>query len=116
MMFLMSKLFVLFCIEKNNKINFSITENLNTLYVIPNKSVLKKSSGYDERYPLNNTNSDNIKLYNIARYFEKKKLLDILENENVALTIKIFLLNDNTIKPNNIFAGGLMRDFDFDNF
>ena len=27
---------------------------------------------------------------------------------------KIFLLNDNTIKPHNIFAGGLMRDFDFD--
>ena len=115
-MFLMSKLFVLFCIEKYNKINFSITENLNTLYVIPNKPVLKKSSGYDERYSLNNTNSDNEKLFNIASYLRKKKLLNILENKNVALTTKIFLLNDITIKPNNIFAGGLMRDFDFDNF
>ena len=112
-MFLMSNLFLLFCIEKTNKINFLLTENLNTLSVVSNK-YSKKSSGYDERFPLNNTNSDNKELYNIASYLGKKKLLDILQNENVSLMTKIFLLNDNTIKPHNIFAGGLMRDFDFD--
>lgn len=115
-MFLMSNLFLLFCIEKTNKINFLLTENLNTLSVVSNKYNSKKLSGYDERFPLNNTNSDNIELYNIAIFLEKKKLLDILQNENVSLMTKIFLLNDNTIRPHNIFAGGLMDNFDFENF
>jgi len=112
----MSKLFLLFCIEKYSKINFLMTKNLNTLFVVPSKYNSKKISGYDERFPLNNTNTYNTELHNIAIYFEKKKLLDILQNENVSLLTKIFLLNDNSIKPHNIFEGGLMSDFDFENF
>ena len=110
-MFLMNNLLLLFCIKKNNKINFLPIKKLNTLHVISNN--LKESSGgYDKRFPLNNTKSNNIELYNIAILLEKKKLLDILQNEKVSLLTKIFLLNDNTIKPHNIFAGNLMSDFE----
>lgn len=114
MMFLMNKLLLLFCIEKYSKLNHLMTENLNTLYVSPNLYNSKKNHGYDERFPLNNTNSSKTELHKIANYFDKKRLLDILENENVSLFTKILLLNDNSIKSTNIFAGGLMNDFDFD--
>ena len=95
---------------------FLISQILFVLSAIPHESKsnnLKESSGgYDKRFPLNNTKSNNIELYNIAILLEKKKLLDILQNEKVSLLTKIFLLNDNTIKPHNIFAGNLMSDFE----
>ena len=44
---------------------------------------------------------------------ENKKLLDILENDKISINTKLNLLEDNTIKPINLTAGGLMDDFNF---
>ena len=78
-----------------------------------------KYNGYDHRI-INDTsetlktNEKLVNLYKIQKYFEKKKILDILNNENVSLTTKILLLQDNAIKSSNLFEGGLMDNFEFD--
>jgi hypothetical protein len=74
----------------------------------------KKSSGYDER---NNTEKKNTtQMSNIHEFFAKKKILDILKDDNVSLYTKVILVKDNSVKPYNLFAGGLMNDFDFPDF
>jgi len=74
----------------------------------------KKSSGYDER---NNTEQKNTThLSNIHEFFAKKKILDILKDDKVSLYTKVLLVKDTTVKPYNLFAGGLMNDFDFPDF
>ena len=78
----------------------------------------KKSSGYDERYSVNNTynNINSTQLGNIVQFFDKKKLLNILEDDNVSLYTKIILLKNNNIKKSSLFAGGLLNQFDFPDF
>ena len=72
----------------------------------------KKSSGLDERYlPVNETETQT-QLYNIRQNFEKKKMLGILQNENVIIEDKLALLRDNSIKSPNIRAGGLINEFE----
>lgn len=71
---------------------------------------VKYGTGCDHRYPLNET-ANELQLYNIYQNLEKKKLLDTLQNENISIVKKIELLQDNTIKPPNLKAGGLMDDF-----
>jgi hypothetical protein len=98
----------LVCVQKNNLSN--LIENSNTLNKIKNSY---KYNGFDHRN-LTNENEDKKKLYKIHKHFENKKLLDILQNENVSLVTKLVLLQDNRIKASNVFAGGLMKDFDFE--
>ena len=69
-------------------------------------------SGNDERYPVNETNND-VQLNNIYRNNENKKLLDILQNDKISINTKLDLLKDNSIKTNNLKAGGLMNDYNF---
>jgi hypothetical protein len=69
-------------------------------------------TGNDERYPINETINET-EIYNIYKNHEKKKLLDILENDKISINTKLNLLEDNTIKPINLTAGGLMDDFNF---
>jgi hypothetical protein len=69
-------------------------------------------TGNDERYPINETNNE-VEIYNIYKNHENKKLLDILENDKISINTKLDLLEDNTIKPINLTAGGLMADFNF---
>ena len=52
-------------------------------------------------------------MYNIYKNHENKKLLDILENDKISINTKLNLLEDNTIKPINLTASGLMDDFNF---
>jgi len=66
----------------------------------------------DERFPINETTNE-AQMNNIYINHEKKKLLDILQNDKVSINIKLNLLHDNTIKPINLTAGGLMDDFKF---
>jgi hypothetical protein len=73
-----------------------------------------KYNGFDHRCIIFNESKEQDKLYKIYDHFENKKILDILENENVSLTTKLLLLQDNRIKSPNLFAGGLMKDFDFE--
>ena len=60
------------------------------------------------------TEQKEVTLYKIQKYFEKKKLLDMLQDTNVSLSTKLLLLQDNSIKACNIIEGGLMKDFDFE--
>lgn len=82
------------------------------------KIILHNNSGYDERFPkkINTTNYDVEQLIKIKQYFEKNTLLKILQDENVSIITKIAYLKDNCITPNNIVAGGLLKDFDFEDF
>ncbi len=102
--------FLLFCFimyfKKNiNNISYLLGSFSNTYY----KSVY---SGNDERYPVNETNN-HIELNNIYRNNENKKLLDILQNNKISINTKLDLLNNNSIKPSNLMAGGLMDDYNF---
>jgi len=69
-------------------------------------------SGNDERYPVNETNNY-IELNHIYKNHENKKLLNILENDEISINTKLDLLKDSSIKPMNLKAGGLMNDFNF---
>jgi hypothetical protein len=102
--------FVLFlvCIQKNNLI--ILLNNSNTFEKNKNSY---KYNGCDHRN-LTNENEEKIKLYKIHKLFQTKKILDVLKNENVSFVTKLLLLQDNRIKSSNIFAGGLMKDFDFE--
>jgi hypothetical protein len=70
------------------------------------------NSGNDERFPINETTNEG-QMNNIYINHEKKKLLDILQNDKVSINIKLNLLHDNNIKPINLTASGLMDDFNF---
>ena len=68
--------------------------------------------GNDERYPINET-TNQTQLYNICKNYEKKKLLDVLQNDKISINTKLDLLHDNSVKPINLTAGGLMDNFNF---
>jgi hypothetical protein len=88
----------------NNLFSKNLNTNLNA----------KISSGNDERYPAEKNETEiKIQLYNLKKIFEKKRLLDILQDNNVSVNNKIALLKDNSIKAPNLKAGGLFNDFDF---
>ena len=57
--------------------------------------------GCDERYKNNSSPHDEV--VKIREYFEKQKLLKILEDDNAS-------------KQFNLYAGGLMHEFDFMDF
>ena len=71
----------------------------------------KKTNGFDHRP---NIPESPIQLYRITQYFEKKRLLDKLENPQIPLHVKTRMVEDRNIKPPNLYAGGIMRDFLFD--
>ena len=103
--------FVLY-FQNNDKRNSNLfLKSSNTLN---NKDLNFKLTGIDERYIYckNETNKAET-LYKIIENFEKKKILNTLENNNISINTKLKLLEDNSIKPLNLKAGGLMQDFDF---
>jgi len=69
-----------------------------------------KFSGKDERYPEN----EELELDKVYENIQNKKCLDILEDNNISIYKKLELLSDKSIKPSNLHAGGLMKDFEFD--
>ena len=82
------------------------------LSTFSNTNYRSESSGNDGRYPNNETNNDS-QLYNMYKNYERKKLLDILQNDKISINTKLYLLENNSIKPINLTAGGLMDDFNF---
>jgi hypothetical protein len=104
---------------------FSKIKNSNTYNIVVHPEtkffvkINKKNSGYDERYP--NENKNLTQINELKNIFEKKKLLDILKDDTVSILTKIHLINNdinssNNINSNNILAGGLFKDFDFNDF
>jgi hypothetical protein len=68
------------------------SKNSNTL---KSKGISEKYNGYDHRF-LNETLKTDEKeatLYKIQKHFEKKKLLNILQDANVSLATKLLLLH-----------------------
>ena len=92
--------------------NKYINNNSYLLSTFSNTNYRSVNSGNDERYPINETNNE-AQMNNIYINHEKKKLLDILQNDKISINTKLDLLEDNTIKPINLTAGGLMDDFNF---
>ena len=89
-----------------------INNNSYLLSTFSNTNYRSVNSGNDERFPINETNNE-AQMNNIYINHEKKKLLDILQNDKISINIKLNLLEDNIIKPINLTAGGLMGDFNF---
>ena len=111
MIFIKTLLFLYIQRYRKNIIKI-LLDNSNTLFAIHNnKNFL--SGGYDERYPKNENNLSHER-ENIYNLHIKKKLLDILEDKNVSITVKQDLLQDNSIKPINLKSGNLFRDFDYE--
>ena len=90
----------------------NINNNSYLLSTFSNNNPRSVYTGNDERFPINETTNE-AQMNNIYINHEKKKLLDILQNDKVSINIKLNLLHDNTIKPINLTAGGLMDDFNF---
>ena len=108
-----------------------ILKLLSLLFVIYNK-LLKDSDktiksiydGCDCRFinfndTNKNTNIDDEKLLiKIRENFEKKKLLDKLQNSDISIVDKFNIaesfLNENITYGYNIHAGGLFKDWDFE--
>jgi len=84
--------------------------NQNTFSIVKNTNFVNEY-GFDNRFP-NNKNTTEIQ--NIRKFFENKNKLDVLQNENININIKLELIKDNDIKSPNLLEGGLMRNFDFD--
>ena len=90
-----------------------------------NKYLLNKNiTGYDEKYEKNMT-FVNITTANemekILILYNKKRILDILQNKKISTNTKLGVINTNfekfdnyNIKPSNLKAGGLFKDSDFD--
>ena len=88
------------------------------------RTVHNNNTGEDRRF-LNNINvtKNNItyeeELYNIIILHKKKRLLDILQDDKVSIVTKCDLINSNSnsnsnnISTTNLFAGGLLKDWDF---
>ena len=90
----------------------NINNNSYLLSSFSNTNHISVYTGNDERFPINETNNE-AQINNIYINHEKKKLLDVLQNDKISINTKLNLLQDNDIKPINLTAGGLMDDFNF---
>lgn len=85
-----------------------------SLISFPNK--FKKLDGFDTRYHFNDNNIN--QLERINNYFEIKKIINTLENNNTSQYYKLLLIKQNdflfedSFTP-NITKGGLFDDFNF---
>jgi hypothetical protein len=92
------------------------------LFSSNNKKVgMKKVNGFDERYPTNGTfvNSTELAMFNI--HWNQLKLLRLLQNNAVSIYSKIHLIDHydilsstRSIYAPNLYAGGLLTDWDKD--
>ena len=114
MIFIKTLLFLYIQRYRKKTINILI-DNSNSLSTIYNKNnnINHSSGGYDERFPKNEKKLE-IKRHHIYNLHNKKKLLDILEDKNISITVKQELLQDNSIKTPNLMVGNLFKDFDCD--
>jgi hypothetical protein len=112
-------LYLLAFIGKNTKKIVTPFKKLNTIPLdneFPIKKTLQNVTGNDERFANNNLTDINIiekNKYKLLEIFEKKKLLDILENDKVSIPIKLSLVKDNSIRGFTLTAGLKNEDYDF---
>lgn len=75
-----------------------------------------KTNGFDHRPKQRQDRDLSSK---IRGFFEKKRLINILQNPNIPTNEKMQIIDEtinhtNILKSANIFAGGLMSEWDFD--
>ena len=75
----------------------------------------RRTNGYDQRPNIVEPDIYET-VHRIHGFFEKKRILDTLTNPSVPLYLKLHLVENRgmTAKPPDLFAGGLMCNFDFD--
>jgi len=92
--------------------------NLSLKKKLLKKKKINNQSGFDDRY-LNNMTLSSIsienqqKMYKIEEFFEKKKILNTLINENISINIKLTLIKPNSLKGFNLTAGLNKEDYEF---
>lgn len=108
-------------INKNNIItNFIKNEYNNSNYITNNELYITDNINKNNK---NNTNKNNSEGYDktkihietkidLYELFKKKNILDCLLNTDLSIIDKLELLEDNEIKPPNLLAGGLFKDWD----
>ncbi len=83
----------------------------------------QKTNGFDHRprqRPNSNSREDRYtNLSKIRGFFEKKRIVNILQNPNIPTNEKMRTIDEtihavNSPKSANIFAGGLMSEWEFD--
>ena len=80
--------------------------NSNELQIIKHKNK-NNTDGFDMKKINNDTD------INFHELLKKKQLLDNLLNYDLSILNKLELLKDDEIKPPNLLAGGLFKDWDF---
>lgn len=80
--------------------------NSNELHIIKHKNK-NNTDGFDMRKINNDTD------INFHALFIKKQLLDNLLNYDLSILNKLELLSDDKIKPLNLLASGLFKDWNF---
>ena len=103
-----------FCALNNNNI-----ENSKLISNKPLDYEDIRKTGLDERVSKMNNIIENELLEKIQENFHKKQLLDILENNQISIIKKMDILNqylfyNTTSLHSNLFAGGLLDDWDFE--
>jgi hypothetical protein len=95
-------------------INFlKLRANNSNIFIEPIQKYLDYD-GNDNRYKQNETLFE-IEMIKMRQIFEKKQLLDILQNNYISVDVKLNLIrDDNNVKVPNITASGLMNNFNFD--
>lgn len=103
----MKFLLIIFLLRFQIKYNNSFLQISNT-YVNE-----KESSGNDEKHEFKRNETEiKIQLYNLQKNLEKKRLLEILQDDKISIYTKLELVKDNRIKAHNVKAGGLINIFD----
>jgi hypothetical protein len=112
-------------LQKDKKDIILSIKNSNTLWSTSThdgfiiKKPNNKFSGNDERFPINDTNyyEKEEEINKIRVLFEKKRLLDYLENDKISIYNKLNLLRDDNVKVGNLTYGGLFeKDWNFTPF
>lgn len=105
-------------IQKNKNIYLKYSNTLkNAENILSSENTFIKlnrnNTGNDVRFNLNySINSEELELYKINILFEKKKLLEILEKEDFSIFNKLDMIKKEFIKPMNLTAGGLWKDWE----
>ena len=118
-----TKLYTKNYLKSDDYISYIINKNKNSSYNLMNyttkKYIFKKNKnntidGFDMRKNI----TDNIPIYNISVFFYKKTLLDILNSNGINSNNKLSHIEEynkifNENKCYDIYAGGLMKDWNF---
>jgi len=127
MMFFM--LMFLFILTRHFKKHYILLSN-NLIFFSENQYFLNKNiTGCDERYEKNMTLVNITTTYEMEKIYllqNKKRILDKLQDNSISTNIKLTIIDNNidnfidnfnynyNIKPNNLKAGGLFKDSDFE--